>query len=56
MDTLGLLESTIPTIFFGHSYGAMCATLTAQVLSSQYGYSLRHLVVSGCVPLHVSRR
>ena len=53
MDALGLLKSQIPLLFFGHSFGAIVATLTAQVLRNQYGYTPKHLVVSGCVPLHV---
>ncbi len=53
MDATGLLKSQIPLLFFGHSFGAIVGTLTAQVLRNQYGYTPKHLVVSGCVPLHV---
>jgi len=50
---LGYIESKIPLVFFGHSFGAIVSTLVAQILRNQYNYTPKHLVVSGCVPLHL---
>jgi surfactin synthase thioesterase subunit len=38
------------------SFGAILATHVALMLKKQHNYNLKHLVVSGCVPLHVSHQ
>jgi surfactin synthase thioesterase subunit len=53
LDAVGYLKSQIPLCLFGHSFGAILSTLVAQVLRNQYNYTPKHLIVSGCVPLHL---
>jgi surfactin synthase thioesterase subunit len=53
LDAQGFLRSQIPLVFFGHSFGAIVSTLVAQILKNQYNYTPKHVIVSGCIPLHM---
>jgi medium-chain acyl-[acyl-carrier-protein] hydrolase len=53
LDVAGYLRSSIPLIFFGHSFGAMLATNVARILKREKNFSPKYLVVSGAIPLHM---
>lgn len=52
LDVSGYLQSRIPLVIFGHSFGAMIGLHVARVLKKDFNYVPKQLIFAGCRPLH----
>lgn len=53
IEAMGYLESRIPLVIFGHSFGAMLGVSIARTLERDHNHVPKLLVFAGCRPLHV---
>lgn len=52
VDVMGYLQSRIPLVIFGHSFGAMIGLHLARILKTDYNFVPKQLIFAGCRPLH----